>query len=696
MRRSGLILLSVYALVAGIVAVPVAAAAAVPTAPYTVLGLAVNTGVLTDAGAREASGNDVVVDSTTPTSVAVHGGILSLGLTAPQGTTFALGQTFGIAPTADATHGTATVRLDEHVCNQVGSGSVTVRDIVAGDDDGEPRLTAADVDFTCDGNRWVGYVRLQSSIGYTGVKLTGVVPFGVTTLGRYTDLPVTLTATGTDDLPFISDETVGGANPEAFSVVGDDCKARALPAGTSCTVTVRARPVTAGASKGVLVFVNDAGVPYEVPLFASATDVIDGTYRPTAPQRVLDTRTGVGGRRGPLPAGGVLHLALSRFVPVATTSAVVLNLTVDRPQKPGYLTAYPTGTPRPTASSINFPAGWQGANLVTVPLGANGSIDIYNYLGTTSVIGDLVGVYAKGTGARGNGGGYHPTTVERLLDTRTWGYGKLPGGYSVEIPVSYNNDQRNIGALAVTITAVRPTQQGYLTAWNNSATIPKVSTLNFNRASGVISNAAIVPAAYNEPQCPQCAVISVLNMSSAPIDLVVDINGFFDKGGLTAAYRYKPLASPTRIVDSRSGLGTAPFGPATTRTITAPGKVAGYDTVALDSNITAVNPTQGTFVTVWPTFDDYPRPTASVLNPNARQTIANHAIAEVGYGNKFNLYNAAGTNNLLVDVSGTFELFPHTPTDQIPKQPTSTTSVSRDAPTTGRNVAGVGPTAHAG
>ena len=37
---------------------------------------------------------------------------------------------------------------------------------------------------------------------------------------------------------------------------------------------------------------------------------------------------------------------------------------------------------------------WTGANLVTVPLGDDGAIDIYNYAGSTHVVVDLLGVYA--------------------------------------------------------------------------------------------------------------------------------------------------------------------------------------------------------------------------------------------------------------------------------------------------------------
>ena len=60
---------------------------------------------------------------------------------------------------------------------------------------------------------------------------------------------------------------------------------------------------------------------------------------------------------------------------------MVLNLTAVATAAPGYFTLYPSGVARPTASSINFPKGWTGANMVTVPVGADGKVALYNSAG---------------------------------------------------------------------------------------------------------------------------------------------------------------------------------------------------------------------------------------------------------------------------------------------------------------------------
>jgi len=58
-----------------------------------------------------------------------------------------------------------------------------------------------------------------------------------------------------------------------------------------------------------------------------------------------------------------------------------------------YLTAWPDGANRPTASDLNWVAHQTVPNLVVVKLGANGKLDLYNAAGATDVILDVVGYY---------------------------------------------------------------------------------------------------------------------------------------------------------------------------------------------------------------------------------------------------------------------------------------------------------------
>jgi hypothetical protein len=113
------------------------------------------------------------------------------------------------------------------------------------------------------------------------------------------------------------------------------------------------------------------------------------------PTRILDTRDGTGGYPvGPIGpdssyavniwgAGGVVRGA----------TAVVANVTVANPTAPGFLTAWPSDAPRPTASDLNFVPGQTVPNLVVVKIGIDGKIKLYNLAGTTDAVVDVVGYY---------------------------------------------------------------------------------------------------------------------------------------------------------------------------------------------------------------------------------------------------------------------------------------------------------------
>ncbi len=123
---------------------------------------------------------------------------------------------------------------------------------------------------------------------------------------------------------------------------------------------------------------------------------------PLAPARILDTRTGVGAPQARVGAGQTITLKVTGAGGVpADATGVILNLTVAGPSDGGFVTAWPTGQPRPNASVINFQGGWDIANMVTATLGTNGSIDLYNDRGNVDLIADVAGYLAPG----GAGGG---------------------------------------------------------------------------------------------------------------------------------------------------------------------------------------------------------------------------------------------------------------------------------------------------
>lgn len=116
-------------------------------------------------------------------------------------------------------------------------------------------------------------------------------------------------------------------------------------------------------------------------------------FEPLAPERLLDTReTGA----GPLIGGsGALALTVAGAggVPSGTRAqAVVLNVTATAASTAGFVTVYPCGAAFPLASNLNFANGYDVANMVTVPVGADGQVCLYANR-TTHLVVDLAGWY---------------------------------------------------------------------------------------------------------------------------------------------------------------------------------------------------------------------------------------------------------------------------------------------------------------
>jgi hypothetical protein len=107
-------------------------------------------------------------------------------------------------------------------------------------------------------------------------------------------------------------------------------------------------------------------------------------------------------------------------------------------------------------------------------------------------------------------------------------------------------------------------------------------------------------------------------------------------------------SGPTRVLDTRSGLGV--FGN---------GKVAAGHTVnvhgiagarALAVNITVTDPDAAGFITAWPGGS---RPNTSALNYEAGQTVANSAIVPTDSAGDFVIFTMSPTH-IIVDVTGSF------------------------------------------
>ena len=112
----------------------------------------------------------------------------------------------------------------------------------------------------------------------------------------------------------------------------------------------------------------------------------------------------------------------------ANASAAVLNVTAVGPTAAGYLTVFPQGATRPTASNVDYVAGEVTANRVTVSLSSGaspGEISIYSS-SSADVVVDVSGYYTA------TGGSSTQFTSEgapvRICDTRAGNPSGLSGG----------------------------------------------------------------------------------------------------------------------------------------------------------------------------------------------------------------------------------------------------------------------------
>jgi hypothetical protein len=138
-----------------------------------------------------------------------------------------------------------------------------------------------------------------------------------------------------------------------------------------------------------------------------------------APNRVLDTRTALGGRPGRLGPWSSLDLRVGATpgIPASGVGAVVLNLTATGGTAGSYLAAFPTGSTN-RSSNLNFPPGRDLANRAIVKVGAGGWVTILNSEGWVDVVVDVAGYYSDGTGSAAGGLLFHAAPPLRLIDTR--------------------------------------------------------------------------------------------------------------------------------------------------------------------------------------------------------------------------------------------------------------------------------------
>jgi hypothetical protein len=211
----------------------------------------------------------------------------------------------------------------------------------------------------------------------------------------------------------------------------------------------------------------------------------DLVFVPITPCRIFDTRPSQGGT-GAIPTDGTKNFVISGATSFASqggaandcgvsigtnVAAAAINMTVVSGGMGGYITAYPLGSAKPLAATVNYGANDVRGNMAIVKVSQTGGLeDLSIYANQqTDVIGDIVGFYTRPLA------GFLDciTTAEVTLDIVAGGNGALtipscPTGYnntggqcytdSPDLQPMYSRSTcavKNVGAATGTIIASR-------------------------------------------------------------------------------------------------------------------------------------------------------------------------------------------------------------------------------------------------
>jgi hypothetical protein len=397
-----------------------------------------------------------------------------------------------------------------------------------------------------------------------------------------------------------------------------------------------------------------------------------GEFFPVSPTRVFDTRDGTGGRSGALPFGQAADVTVTGVggVPGSGVLAVALNITVDQPNQPGYLTAFPTGSAVPVASNLNFTPGNPVANFVVVGVGPGGKVSVTLGPPTpnaqTHVIVDIVGYYAT-SAVTTHGSRLRPLTPARVLDTRN-GTGGVQGplGNNAAFDMKLRGvggvpDDGSVTAVILNLTGTEAVRTTFVQA-TPSGTSGTTSSLNLLPGQNK-ANLAMVPLSAD-------GRAHFFNLFG-PMQLIADVVGYYQKVGNddeSRAGRVVPLASPFRAIETRAAGGgdgvklgpgqedTWDFSPFVSSLKDTSGATVGnvsglvINMTATELTFPATTTNQLDYMTVFP--EDAPAvPNASNLNFGPNENMPNLVVVPLSAAGKIGVFNFNGFTHYLGDVS---------------------------------------------
>lgn len=367
-------------------------------------------------------------------------------------------------------------------------------------------------------------------------------------------------------------------------------------------------------------------------------------FVPVTPARKLDTRNAIGGPAAIVPAGGMRTVSLGPEVPAGAVAAAV-NVTITGALGPGFVTAWPSGTPQPATSTLNVTrVGQTVPNTALLAVSPSQSINVFTQAGGHLIV-DVYG-YFVGSGAAA-AGRFQSLAPERILDTRIGigaPVGRVNGQLDLQVRGRGGVPSNGASAVAMVLTGNDALGAGFATAWPTGLPLPNASTLNLAGPNETRANLVVVPIGAGG---------KVSLQTSVGMHLIADVAGWFTDATQpsSGAGLFVPV-TPTRLLDSRQ--------PGQVFTVLPRGATCtvGFDwalpanTGAVAANLTAVNSPGFAFLTAFPGGTALPN--SSNLNTNRPgDVVAAEAVTRLGAGDRVG-YQASAPFNLIIDVTGWF------------------------------------------
>ncbi len=254
-------------------------------------------------------------------------------------------------------------------------------------------------------------------------------------------------------------------------------------------------------------------------------------------------------------------------------------------------------------------------------------------------------------------GEFTSLTPARILDTRT-GNGRngattplgATASFAVQITGRGGVAADGVSAVVMNVTVTQPTAPSYLTVWPTDVDRPLVSNLNYVAGQTVPNLVTVAVGAGGR--------VSAFNRFGS-VHVIFDVVGFYADRSGPAGSRFHSIDDPFRYFDTRTGLGgvgVGPVGPDESLQfgVLGRGGVPGVGVSGVVMNVTVTQPTQPSYLTVYPNDVATP-PLASNLNYVAGLTVPNLVVVRVPPSGIVNFYNRHGSVHVLADVVGYFD-----------------------------------------